>query len=134
MTRRAGGLLIAVGVCLIAAALAPAVTRHGGPGPDRLVGTKKADVLDGKGGADTLLGKKGADRLIGGPGADTIVGGKGRDQINSKKGVLVDSAGNDLIKARDGTADVINCGAGDDKAIVDRVEDGVFDCEKVKEP
>ena len=44
------------------------------------------------------------------------------------------SSGRDVIKARDGTPDVINCGPGKDVAYVDRVEDGVFDCERVLVP
>ena len=40
----------------------------------------------------------------------------------------------DVIRARDGRPDEINCGPGDDVAYVDRVEDGVYDCERVLAP
>jgi uncharacterized protein YodC (DUF2158 family) len=40
----------------------------------------------------------------------------------------------DVIDARDGGPDMIICGRGDDRAIVDAVEDGVYDCEEVDEP
>jgi hypothetical protein len=63
-----------------------------------------------------------------------IVGGRGRDELNARAGVLSDGGGNDRIKARDGTQDLINCGAGRDVAIVDASEDGVFDCEVLRTP
>ncbi len=49
-------------------------------------------------------------------------------------GKPVDGQGRDVIRARDGTRDVINCGPGKDVAYVDRAEDGVFDCERVVKP
>jgi hypothetical protein len=39
-----------------------------------------------------------------------------------------------VVRARDGEADEIDCAAGFDKAYVDRVEDGVYDCEVVVSP
>ncbi len=42
--------------------------------------------------------------------------------------------GDDVIDARDGEEDEINCGDGDDVAIVDASEEGVLDCEVVQEP
>jgi hypothetical protein len=42
--------------------------------------------------------------------------------------------GNDRIEARDGAEDTINCGPGYDVAVVDAVEEGVYDCEEVIEP
>jgi hypothetical protein len=49
-------------------------------------------------------------------------------------GVELESPGNDVIDARDGTEDEINCGDGEDTAIVDGAEEGVIDCEEVIEP
>ena len=136
--------------------------RGTGNDPDRIVGTNRADRLDGHagddsirglGGGDTLRGgrgddsvdggagndhvrgQRGNDTLTGGTGNDTIFGGRGRDQINvTADGKEIDGAGNDVINARDGGLDEISCGAGRDKAIVDRAEDGVFDCETIVEP
>jgi Ca2+-binding RTX toxin-like protein len=83
---------------------------EGTSGPDLLVGTKHADVLNGRRGADVLKGRGGSDRLRGGRGGD-------------------------LIQARDHRQDSIDCGRGNhDVAVVDRAENGVFDCEKVKVP
>jgi Ca2+-binding RTX toxin-like protein len=111
-----------------------AVTDRGGKGADRLVGTKAHDHLDGRGGRDVLIGGRGQDLLIGGRGADVLRGGKGRDSFNMRNGVEIASPGRDRIDARDGGQDSISCGAGRDVAIVDAAEDGVYDCERVKEP
>jgi hypothetical protein len=39
-----------------------------------------------------------------------------------------------VIDARNGVEDSIDCGPGDDTAIVDAREDGVLDCENVQSP
>ena len=82
---------------------------EGTSGPDRLVGTKHADRLMGRRGDDVLKGRGARDRLQGGRGSDRIL-------------------------ARDHRQDSIDCGPGNDVAIVDRAENGVYDCEKVKAP
>ena len=51
-----------------------------------------------------------------------------------RNGVELSAPGNDVIRARDHGLDEINCGAGIDRAIVDRAEDGVFGCERVIAP
>jgi hypothetical protein len=120
--------------CVALTGVATAVVERGGRG---------ADTLHGSGGNDTLKGKRGADRLIGGPGDDVLIGGKGRDRLdggsgrdsfNMRRGTELRAGGRDVIDARDGMRDEVNCGKGNDVAIVDAVEDGVYDCEKVKEP
>jgi Ca2+-binding RTX toxin-like protein len=123
-------------------------TRHadrifGRRGDDLIKGKKGRDRLFGNAGNDTLLGGKKKDKLRGGPGADVISGGPGPDriigedgenQINMVDGVEQGSPGNDVINARNGKPDEIDCGAGDDTVYVDRAEDGVYDCEKVVTP
>jgi RTX calcium-binding nonapeptide repeat (4 copies) len=115
-------MLAAVGVIGVMALLVGgAVVLAGGTGsngPDRLVGTRHADTLEGRGGADVILGRGGGDTLVGGRGFDRIDGGRGTDRI----------------KARDRGLDAIDCGPGRDVAIVDRAEDGVYDCERVVTP
>ena len=112
-------------------------------GDDLINGKRGKDRLRGNGGNDTLLGGKGKDRLKGGRGEDRLFGGKGKDrmiggpgsnQLNMVDGVEQGSPGNDVIKARNGQPDEIDCGAGDDRVIVDSVEDGVFNCETVVSP
>ena len=109
-------------------------TINGTPGPDRLAGGGGNDRISGLGGDDRLRGGRGDDAVTGGPGSDVIVGGRGRDALNMRRGVQLDGVGNDVIRARDHGPDEVNCGAGDDIAYVDRVEEGVFDCERVIAP
>jgi dipeptidyl aminopeptidase/acylaminoacyl peptidase len=77
-----------------------------GAGGNLLVGGRRRDALCGRGGADTLRGKQKGDHLDGGVGADTAQGGGGRDRLLGK----------------DGFTDVLNGGAGNDRATAD--EDG----------
>ena len=134
MGRSIGFGCVAALVCLAVAAAAVAVTERGTNRGDVLRGTKRADTLKGRGGADRLIGGPGADVLIGGRGPDRLRGGSGFDSINMRRGAELASPGRDRINARDGGRDSINCGAGIDVAIVDRSEDGVYFCEKIKEP
>ena len=129
------GAVIAVGAVLALAAIAQAKNFVGTGGPDRLIGTAKADMLKGKRGKDTLAGRGGRDRLFGGPGPDVLRGGPGRDEFNTRRnGYSAGGQGNDRIFARDGKADLIDCGGGFDVAVVDRAEDGVYNCERLREP
>jgi Ca2+-binding RTX toxin-like protein len=107
---------------------------NGKRGGDRLRGNRGNDTLIGAKGKDRLKGGRGEDRLLGGPGRDRIVGGAGENQLNMVDGVEQGSPGNDVIKARNGQPDEIDCGAGQDKVVVDRTEDGVYNCEVVVAP
>jgi Ca2+-binding RTX toxin-like protein len=106
----------------------------GKKGRDRLFGNAGNDTIDGGKGKDKVRGGPGADVLAGGEGNDRIVGGDGRNELNMADGVQQGSPGDDLIDARNGQLDEIDCGAGDDVVYVDRAEDGVYDCEKVVTP
>lgn len=96
------------------------------------------DVVIAGNGSQTLDGGAGNDRLEGGFGSDTITGGPGKDTISgdftgSQCGVFQSCTiphGDDVITARDGEVDTIDCGVGNDKAIVDAV-DVVSNCETV---
>ena len=96
----------------------------------RIVGTNRGDYLAGGGyddviiggpGNDTIFGGAGDDQLYGGPGNDVITGGAGADKIYG-------GPGSDTIYADDGERDVIDCGPGRDRAVVDAV-DVVKHCE-----
>ena len=67
------------------------------------------------------LGGPGNDDLLTGPADDDLTGGPGQDVIHS-------AGGNDLVDARDGESDTVDCGDGNDIAIVD-AEDSVTGCE-----
>jgi hypothetical protein len=77
----------------------------------------------GDAGNDAITGGDGADTLMGGEGDDTISGGGGHDEIHG-------DAGNDAIDARDGAADIVRGGVGEDSARVDD-RDGVDGVEHV---
>jgi Ca2+-binding RTX toxin-like protein len=134
MARRVSfaGLVGFASMVIVGGALA--VTERGGAGPDRLSGTRGADTLKGRAGPDRLDGRAGDDVLVGGGGKDVLRGGPGYDEFNARRGEELPAAGKDRIKARDGEPDLVSCGAGIDIAIVDAEEDGVFDCEEVREP
>jgi Ca2+-binding RTX toxin-like protein len=73
----------------------------------------------------TLNGGRGDDRITGGPGADAIIGGRGQDLARG-------GAGNDNLNMRDGSRDVrIDCGAGTDRAKLDRRDPRPRNCERV---
>ena len=86
----------------------------GGPGNDDLDGGR-APQSEYRADDDVILGRSGADVLRGGPGRDTLDGGRG----------------NDRIRARDGERDEIRCGAGRDRAFVDKRDHVARDCETV---
>ncbi len=109
-------------LCIVALACVLVMPAHA----KRVQGTAGADTLWGSAGADVLLGRAGDDRLLGLGGADTIDGGPGRDRLESGNG-------DDLVRARDGQRDAIRCGYGQDKAIVDAIDQTVG-CETVVKP
>lgn len=100
---------------------------NGGPGDDRLIAGGKRDQLSGGGGADVLKGGKAAAVLQGGGGPDRLTSTSGSQ-------LLLGGNGADRIDARDGDRDDIDCGGGDDTAIVDRREGPIplEGCEHVK--
>jgi hypothetical protein len=99
----------------------------------RIVGTAKGEYLAGGGHDDVILGNGGNDTLLGGAGDDRINGGAGNDIINGGSGAdrLVGGPGSDTIKAADGERDVVDCGRGRDRAVVDSF-DKTTHCEVVE--
>jgi WD40 repeat protein len=99
----------------------------------RIVGTKRADYLGGSGGDDVILGLFGNDTLAGGAGNDRLDGGPGNDVLIGGDGTdrLLGGDGSDTILAADGVRDVIDCGVGNDRAVVDSI-DTVKACESVQ--
>ena len=99
------------------------VRKTGNSGNNFLAGTDGGDRIKGKGGDDSLRGKGGDDCLSGGTENDRLNGGSGED-------LLKGGAGDDVIYAKDGEADKVRCGFGDDTARVD-AQDTVSACEHV---
>jgi Ca2+-binding RTX toxin-like protein len=84
-----------------------------------------------------LVGYDFDDSVDGGAGNDTVTGGPGRDTIYGDATSSHCSwysckipFGNDVIQARDGEVDNIDCGIGTDQAVVDTI-DIVANCENV---
>ena len=105
----------------------------GGNGGDVAFGGDGNDLLDGGAGGDRVEGEAGADVIYGGAGGETITGGDGADQINPEDGTDSVNAGaaGDLVVARDGIKDNVDCGSGTDVAITDPI-DTVTNCETVQ--
>ena len=104
-------------------------TLIGRGGDDELVGHDFNDTVDGGNGNDHVEGGLGNDTVTGGPGADTIYGDATASRCTIYSCKI--SFGNDVINARDGEADNIDCGVGQDKAIVDAI-DTHANCETVE--
>jgi Ca2+-binding RTX toxin-like protein len=121
----------------------------GTDGPDEIVLRQvgSANTLSGAGGDDHLRGGDGADELDGGPGADVLDGGYGDDRIVGGPGrdaIHADQSGadcgpvycklpygNDVVDARDGDVDTIDCGFGADRVVADAADVVAADCETV---
>ena len=98
----------------------------GSTGSERISGRGGADRLHGDAGDDCIRGGGGADRLFGGADADELRGGRGSDRISG-------GDGDDTIHVARGARDRVNCGAGDDTAIVNADKDRVAgNCETVR--
>lgn len=98
-------------------------------GDDEIFTSYGADTIDGGAGADAIRGYGGDDRITGGPGADMLFGDTAGQECN----VLTCSIhiGNDVIDARDGERDSIDCGLGSDQLLADAV-DVHANCEAVQ--
>jgi RTX calcium-binding nonapeptide repeat (4 copies) len=96
------------------------VRMYGGPGPDRLDGSRRTDVLRGGPGPDDIEGAGGADVIDLGPGVDES-GGFG-----------LGNSGADIVRTRDGRFDYIACLAGRDTVVLDRFDLYEPSCERVK--
>jgi|tagenome__1003787_1003787.scaffolds.fasta_scaffold20945187_1 Ca2+-binding RTX toxin-like protein len=86
-------------------------------------GVVVVDTLDGD---DTVRGGPAADVVNAGPGNDTVNPGGGSDLVRG-------GDGDDMISVRDGVADSVDCGSGNDTVIADR-SDSLTGCENVSLP
>jgi RTX calcium-binding nonapeptide repeat (4 copies) len=110
---------------------------RGGPGRDELSAFGARSVrMQGGQGPDRLWGSHDADVLRGGPGADAIDGLGGPDVIDLGSGVdesgWESGAGADIVRARDGSLDYIDCFAGRDTVVLDRFDLAERSCERVR--
>jgi Ca2+-binding RTX toxin-like protein len=140
MRRRRRALLLflatlGLGVMLLGGGgVALADTIDGTSGPDDLVGTDQGDTIHGGGGLDYVSGLAASDLLYGGAGNDTVLGREGNDHIYGNPGsdMLFGNLGKDTIYSfGDRGEDVVNCGAGNDTAFVDKIDRVNKNCETV---
>jgi Ca2+-binding RTX toxin-like protein len=87
--------------------------------------------MSGGVGNDTQHGNGGDDRIFANQGADTTFGGEGNDRLFAlsqrdldREGVdkVYGEGGDDRIRTRDGEADIVNCGDGNDVAQLDDLD------------
>jgi Tol biopolymer transport system component len=100
-------------------------TLRGTSRTDALYGRSGNDTLQALGRPDFLQGGTGRDRVFGGPGDDRVYGGPGADRLDAGPGF-------DAVYSRDGTADVVRCGAGKDAVRADSRDWIARDCELVE--
>jgi Tol biopolymer transport system component len=76
----------------------------GDEGPDRIKGTKRADVIVANAGKDVISARGGNDRICGGKGKDKLRGNGGRDRIFGQAGKdgLVGGKGPDTLRGGKG--------------------------------
>jgi Ca2+-binding RTX toxin-like protein len=125
-----------------------------GDANDHVVGSAVPNTLTGNGGDDNLIGGSEpppppgsplfgicalgnaacGDHLVGGDGDDGLSGGGGFDVLDGGLGADTFSGGSeaDLLLTRDGVADLsVDCGSGNDVAIVDLRDTANANCEAV---
>ncbi len=107
----------------------------GGPGNDWLdthpTGFRSGDKnLQGGPGNDAVIGGRGADNVVGADGDDLVADGPPREFATDR---LAAGDGNDVAAAvnRPAFEDIVTCGSGFDRVLVDRKDVLAPDCEKV---
>jgi Ca2+-binding RTX toxin-like protein len=114
-------------------------------GNDNLLGGPGKDIVNGgdenrlSGGDKNLVGGSGNDSVIGGRGSDIVLGEEGNDLVADgpdrefSTDTVSGADGNDVVAAvnRPAFVDIVSCGGGFDRVIVDRKDVLAADCEKV---
>jgi Ca2+-binding RTX toxin-like protein len=111
-------------VAAVAAPTASAMRIGGTPSDDVITGSARHDLIFAWAGNDTVTAGSGPDRVIGGPGNDDLWALAQADAAPDAPGVdhLLGEEGRDTLRTRDGEPDVVNCGPGSDKALLDTVD------------
>ena len=87
---------------------------EGTSGDDVIVARRGSDTINGRGGADVICGGIGDDHIRAGAGPDTVFGQRGNDVVGGGVGSdrIMGGTGRDRLRGRAG-ADVLNGGAGE---------------------
>jgi hypothetical protein len=109
------------------------VTLLGGTGADTLKTAGGADAVAGDDGDDVIDSGGGDDQVNAGDGDDEVTAGVGNDIVEAGLGVdtINGGDGDDDLRIRDGIADTVRCGAGEDTVDADTLDSIGLDCEKV---
>lgn len=103
-------------------------------GHDEIRSWAGADIVWGHHGNDKIEGNTGRDWLLGGPHNDTLTDEGGLDRLWAGPGMDTLEGGPDVDELiaieRDNMIDHVNCGQGNDRAVVRR-QDVVVNCERV---
>jgi hypothetical protein len=114
----------------------PRDPNRGGRGPDRFVGDSGVDHFFGGAGDDYLDGGGGADELRGGPDDDVLVTGarsaRAAKRVIKRGDYANGGPGDDLIRARNGRRDHVECGGGRDRVQAERGDIVSRNCERVR--
>ena len=105
----------------------------GSAGPDNFAGGGGNDEIHGAGGNDDLYGGSNDDRVFGDAGNDKVQGASGADSVDGGAGTdqmygdiascsVFCSLDSDVLTARDGERDTVDCGGGADSAVVDQLD------------
>jgi Ca2+-binding RTX toxin-like protein len=99
-------------------------------GGDRVVTGSNSETIDTGAGDDTIDAGYGNDSIVAGPGRDTV----SSDQVSPDCSVFkscTSPTGDDTVDLRDGEADTLTCGAGNDTVQADPFDNVAGDCETV---
>jgi Ca2+-binding RTX toxin-like protein len=104
-------------------------TSSGENGNDRMAGGTGDDVQDGGAGNDTIYANLGQDTSTGGDGNDRLwalargdVHPGADGAVDTTADTLDGGNGDDTFHTRDGEADKVTCGPGNDTALLDHVD------------
>ena len=114
-------------------------------GDDNLLGGRGKDIVFGgnerrlSAGNKTMVGGSGNDWVIGGRGSDNVLGEDGNDFVADgpdrefATDIVSAGEGNDVVEVFTDppSKDLVSCGSGFDRALVDRKDVLAADCEKV---
>lgn len=102
----------------VGAELPVSVLVVGGNGADRIVTGPADDTVNGDEGNDDIRTGDGNDTLVGGNGDDVLLSGNGNDVAQGGLGGdgIDTGPGDDEVRVRDGAADRVECGDGNDRA------------------